>query len=63
MPLTPITGRVKPKEGMPIPGSPAVLATMPTNDVDLNRLNARVETSRHAKYARKKVAWRLDIYT
>ena len=44
MSLTPIKGGVILKERRPIPGRLTVLATGPTNYIELNRLEARLET-------------------
>ena len=62
MSLTLTTGGIKLKEGVPISENSTVLATGPTNYIELNRLEAILETYSRATYTRKEFAGRLDIY-
>ena len=62
MSLTLIKGGVILKEMRPIPGRLTVLATGPTNYIELNRLEAILETYSRATYTRKEFAGRLDIF-
>ena len=64
MSLTPTTkqGGVKLKEGVTISRSSTVLATGSIKRIELNRLEAILETYSRATYTRKEFAGRLDIY-